>query len=83
MLLTGTINGVMARGVRFLLGFRLYPFLRKTGPGVPVFGYCSIRYVSVQPDAPGATCYSSSRSKATGRVSMSTRPDLIPKDRVR
>ena len=27
------INSVMARGARFLLGFRLYPFLRKTGPG--------------------------------------------------
>ena len=30
----------MARGVRFLLGFRQYPFLKKTGPGIPVFGYC-------------------------------------------
>ena len=39
MLLT-TINSVMARGVRFLLGFRVYPFLRKTGPGIPVFGHC-------------------------------------------
>ena len=32
----------MARGVRFLLGFRQYPFLKKTGPGIPVFGYCPI-----------------------------------------
>ena len=30
----------MARGVRFLLGFRQYPFLKKNGPGIPVFGYC-------------------------------------------
>ena len=30
----------MARGVRFLLGFGVYPFLRKTGPGIPVLGYC-------------------------------------------
>ena len=42
---TGTIyfwpiNSVMARGVDFFLGFRVYLFLRKTGPGVPVFGYC-------------------------------------------
>ena len=29
----------VARGVRFLLGFRVYPFLRKTGPSIPVFGY--------------------------------------------
>ena len=32
----------MARGVRFLLGFRQYPFLKKNGPGIPVFGYCPI-----------------------------------------
>ena len=32
------INSVMARGARFLLGFRLYPFLRKAGPGIPFFG---------------------------------------------
>ena len=30
----------MARGVRFLLGSRQYPFLKKNGPGIPVFGYC-------------------------------------------
>ena len=29
----------MARGVRFLLGLRVYPFFRKTGTGIPVFGY--------------------------------------------
>ena len=32
----------MARGVRFLLGFREYPFLRKTGPGTPIFGYIAL-----------------------------------------
>ena len=32
----------MARGVRFLLGSRQYPFLKKNGPGIPVFGYCPI-----------------------------------------
>ena len=35
----------MVRGVRFLLGFRQYPFLKKNGPGVPVFGYCPIIFV--------------------------------------
>ena len=35
----------MARGVRFLLGFRVYPFWRKTGPGVPVFGFCPIIFI--------------------------------------
>ena len=35
----------MARGVRFLLGFRQYPFLKKTGPGIPVFGYCPWFYI--------------------------------------
>ena len=35
----------MARGVRFLLGSRQYPFLKKNGPGIPVFGYCPISYV--------------------------------------
>ena len=33
----------MARGVRFLLGFRQYPFLKKNGPGIPVFGYCPFK----------------------------------------
>ena len=37
----------MARGVRFLLGFKAYPFLRKTGPGIPVFGYCSLLYFDI------------------------------------
>ena len=32
----------MARGVRFLLGSRQYPFLKKNGPGIPVFGYCPL-----------------------------------------
>ena len=32
----------MARGVRC---FRLYPFLRTTGPGIPVFGRCHILYL--------------------------------------
>ena len=36
----------MARGVRFLLGFRPYPFLKKNGPGIPVFGYCPFFYVT-------------------------------------
>ena len=36
----------MARGVRFLLGFRQYPFLKKTGPGIPVFGYCPFPFVT-------------------------------------
>ena len=37
----------MARGVRFLLGFRQYPFLKKTGPGIPVFGYCPLLILSL------------------------------------
>ena len=37
----------MARGVRFLLGFRQYPFCKKTGPGIPVFGYCPYIYVDL------------------------------------
>ena len=35
----------MARGVRFLLGFRQCPFLKKTGPGIPVFGCCPFFFV--------------------------------------
>ena len=34
-MLVTTINSVMARGVRFLLGFGVHLFLRKTGPGLP------------------------------------------------
>ena len=30
----------VARGMRFSLDFRVYPFLRKKWPGTPVFGYC-------------------------------------------
>lgn len=29
----------VARGVRFLLDFRVYPFLVETWPGIPVFGF--------------------------------------------
>ena len=39
-MLLNTINSVMARGVRFLLGFTVHQLMRKTGPGIPVFGYC-------------------------------------------
>ena len=42
---TKSIDSVMARGVRFLLGCRVYPFLGKTGPGVLVFGYCPIIFI--------------------------------------
>ena len=37
----------MARGVRFLLGFRQYPFFKKNGPGIPVFGYCPIIMIMI------------------------------------
>ena len=30
----------VARGVRFSLDFRVYPFLVGKWPGIPVFGYC-------------------------------------------
>ena len=44
----------MARGVRFLLGFRQYPFLKKNGPGIPVFGYCPLfKYIEIQKHALG------------------------------
>ena len=36
-----------ARGVRFLLGFRMYLFLAPNGPGVPVFDRCPKKYHSV------------------------------------
>ena len=39
----------MARGVRFLLGSRQYPFLKKNGPGIPVFGYCPLFFVRPTP----------------------------------
>ena len=37
----------MARRMCFLLGFIVYLFLRKTGPGIPLFGYWPILYVRV------------------------------------
>ena len=47
----------MARGVRFLLGFRQYPFLKKTGPGIPVFGYCPIYNIyGTDRDEPAISC---------------------------
>ena len=40
-------NQQMARGVRFWLGFRVDPFSRNTGPGIPVFCYCPKQIVPV------------------------------------
>ena len=47
----------MARGVRFLLGFRQYPFLKKNGPGIPVFGCYKDVYWYRLFNGPRRPCY--------------------------
>ena len=51
-MLVTTVNyySVMVRRVRFLLGFRVCPLLRKAGPCIPVFGYCETPvYIGIGP----------------------------------
>ena len=42
----------MARGVRFLLGFRQYPFLKKNGPGIPGTAFCQWTSQGLRMDLP-------------------------------